>query len=393
MLYRRQINIFALILFFLSLFIPLIQYHIERFGYFGISAVFINDTQSYWENIISYHDGKEGNYFTLIGVLILYYPAYFLGWLYCYFVNFTLLILSCLFFLKTIRLIKLKFSNYKIFATFILVIFNFYLWGILFFPNKEIPLIFLTNVLIYIIASRKSKLISLVPVVLIFFFRDGFAFILFCTMLMIWFLGKGFEKNPIRILLSFIFVLMFFSLKTLSSLGILSDYQYVIDRNIAYESESSFAYNSPYYFSYLINLFNNSIIYAFRAQLFDQNGRLYFHGIGLWQFAVVLTIGLISWIKKTFFTKHKNSTILHIGLIVLLSYLLLSTSTYPQVRYMMPFSFWLSAAVFFYLDFRTFVFLYILVLILAISFIFLGLSHKPGLGIDIDDFSKSLFSN
>ena len=390
---RRQINIFALILFLLSLFIPIIQYHIEKFGYFGISAVFINDTQSYWENIISYHEGKEGNYYTLIGVLILYYPAYFLGWLYCYFINFTLLVLSCLFFLKTIRISNFKFSNNKIFATFILVIFNFYLWGILFFPNKEIPLIFLTNVFIYILASRRSKLISFIPVVLIFFFRDGFAFILFCTMLMIWFLGKRFEKNPIKILIFLIFVLMFFSLKTLSSLGILSDYQYVIDRNIAYESESSFAYDLPYYFSYLINLFNNSIVYAFRAQLFDQNGRLYFHGIGLWQFAVVLTMGLISWIKMALFTKQKNFKIFHIGLIVLLSYLLLSTSTYPQVRYMMPFSFWLSAAVFFYMDFRTFVFLYILVLILAISFIFLGLSHKPGLGIDIDDFSKSLFSH
>jgi hypothetical protein len=210
---------------------------------------------------------------------------------------------------------------------------------------------------------------------------------------MIWFLGNRFEKNPIKIIICLMFVLMFFSLKTLSSLGILSDYQYVIDRNIAYESESSFAYNLPYFFSYLINIFNNSIVYAFRAQLFDQNGRLYFHGIGLWQFAVVLTFGLISWIKMTLLTKQKNSSLFIIGSIVILSYLLLSTSTYPQVRYMMPFSFWLSAAVLFFIDFKSFSFLYILIFIIAVSLIFLGFSHKPGLGIDIDDFSKNIFSH
>jgi hypothetical protein len=37
--------------------------------------------------------------------------------------------------------------------------------------------------------------------------------------------------------------------------------------------------------------------------------------------------------------------------------------------------------------------LYILIFIIAVSLIFLGFSHKPGLGIDIDDFSKNIFSH
>jgi hypothetical protein len=187
---------------------------------------------------------------------------------------------------------------------------------------------------------------------------------------------------------------MFFSLKTLSSLGLLGDYQYVIDRNISYESESSFAYNLPYYFSYLINLFNNSIVYAFRAQLLDINYRLYFHGIGLWQFAVILSIGLLSWIKKVrFLPKQSNTSIFLIGLIIVISYILLCTSTYPQVRYMMPFIFWLSTGSLFFLDLNKIIIIFTLLFIIAIFLIFVGLSHKLGSGIDIDDFSKSLFSN
>jgi len=383
---------FGLILISISFIVPLIQYHIERIGHIGISAVFINDTKSYWENIIRYHDGyDDGKYYTLIGVLILYYPSYYLGWLYCYLTNFFLLLLSSLYFLKTINFWNFKFSNDKVISTFILVIFNFYLWGILFFPNKEIPLIFLTNFLIYTLVAKKNKIIPLGIVILIFFFRDGFSFILFSVLIMIWTLRKSLIKHPVKFLSTLMFFLMFFSLKTLSSLGILSDYTYVIDRNIQYGSESSYAFNLPYYISYVINLLNNSIGYSFRAQLFDVNNRLYFHGIGLWQVAVVSSIGLISWTKVALFTRYKDPNRVIIGLIIITSYLLLCTSSYPQARYLMPFCFWLSAAVFFYLDFRSVVFIFILIFILAVALIILGFSHEPGLGIDIDDFSRSIF--
>jgi phosphatidylserine synthase len=186
---------------------------------------------------------------------------------------------------------------------------------------------------------------------------------------------------------------MFFSLKDLSKLQILSNYQYVVDRNINYEVDTKFAANLPYYISYLINLFNNSVVYAVRAQLFDLEYRLYFHGIGIWQFAVVLTSAFFFWIKilkNQYFRKNK---IFHIGLIIILSYLFLSTSTYPQVRYMMPFIFWLVVPIFLYLDLRDVILLFYLFLIIAIFIIFLGLSHKPGTGIDIDNFSKNLFIN
>jgi hypothetical protein len=394
MFYRKKINIFALILFCVSIFIPIIQYHIENFGYIGISGVFINDAQSYWGNIIRYHDGIEDNYYTLIGVLILYSPAYYLGWIYCYLINYIFLIFACSYFLKTLKILNLNFSNKKIVSIFLLVIFNFYLWGILFFPNKEIPLILFTNMLIYFIISKRNFALQCLIILLIFFFRDGFAFILISSIFLIKIFNKRLSSNPIKYLIFLILILMFFSLKTLSSLGLLGDYQYVIDRNISYESESSFAYNLPYYFSYLINLFNNSIVYAFRAQLLDINYRLYFHGIGLWQFAVILSIGLLSWIKKVrFLPKQSNTSIFLIGLIIVISYILLCTSTYPQVRYMMPFIFWLSTGSLFFLDLNKIIIIFTLLFIIAIFLIFVGLSHKLGSGIDIDDFSKSLFSN
>lgn len=392
MIYKYQVKLFSLILLFVSFVVPIIQYHIELVGYLGISAVFINDTQSYWENIIRFHDGFEGNYYTLIGVLILYYPAYYLSWLYCYLINFILLAFSSLFFVKSINLLNYKFSNNYILAVFLIVIFNFYMWGILFFPNKEIPLIFLTNLLLYSIIAKKSKSFILCVIFITFFFRDGFAFILFSAVFLNWTLGKKFIEHPKKILLTIIFILMFFSLKTLSQLGVLSDYQYVIDRNIAYESESSFASELPYFLSYLINIFNNSIIYAFRAQFFDLNNRIYFHGIGLWQFAVVVSIGLISWIKVVISHNPIDSMFVKVGLIIIVSYLLLSTSSFPQVRYMMPFCFWLSAGALIYLDLKSLVFIFSLFFFLACAVIMFGFSHKPGLGVDIDNFSKNLFS-
>jgi hypothetical protein len=390
---KKSLTQFSFILIFISFIVPLIQYHIEKVGHIGISAVFINDTKSYWENLISYHDGREGNFYTLFGVLILYYPAYYLGWFYCYLINFFLLILSCLFFLKTISLWSLKFSNDKVISTFILVIFNFYLWGILFFPNKEIPLIFLVNFLIYTLAAKKNKIIPFFVIIVVFFFRDGFAFILFCTVITIWTLRKSVIKYRAKFVLALMLFLMFFSMKNLSILGIPSKYTYVIDRNLQYESSSSFAYNLPYSISFLIKLLNNSIAQVFRAQLFDQHNRLYFHGIGLWQFAVVSSIGLISWIKIVCFTRYKEPSIIIIGFIIIISYLLLCTSSYPQARYMMPFYFWLSAAVFFYLDFRAVGIIFILTFIVAIVLIILGFSYEAGLGIDIDDFSRSIFTH
>uniref|UniRef100_UPI0040474EE6 hypothetical protein n=1 Tax=Algoriphagus sp. TaxID=1872435 RepID=UPI0040474EE6 len=395
MAFNKDLINFCLILLFISIFIPLIQYHIQFFGYFGISGVFVNDTQSYWGNLVRFHDGVEDNYYTLIGVLVLYYPAYYFGWIYCYLINFTLLFLSCNYFLKTTKILDLRLSNSKLISIYLLIVFNFYLWGILFFPNKEIPLIFLTNLLIYLITTKKKFVFQIFIIFLIFFFRDGFAFILMVSILAVNFFKKRLLDNPFKYLFFFISFLMFFSLETLSALGFLGDYQYVIDRNIAYESESRFASNLPYFLSFLINLFNNSIIYAFRAQLFDLDYRFYFHGIGLWQFAVLLSLGLFSFIfiLKKINYNIDNSSLFSIAYIVIISYILLCTSSYPQVRYMMPFVFWLSTASLFFLDLKKVILIFIFLFFIAIFLILIGLSHRLGSGLDIDNFSKSLFSN
>ena len=86
-------KLFLIILACITLITPIIQYHIQLFGYFGVSAVFINDTSSYWGNLIRYDKGIEGNYYTLIGVIVLYYPAIFFSWIYCVIINSTLLLL------------------------------------------------------------------------------------------------------------------------------------------------------------------------------------------------------------------------------------------------------------------------------------------------------------
>jgi hypothetical protein len=135
-------------------------------------------------------------------------------------------------------------------------------------------------------------------------------------------------------------------------------------------------------------LLNNTFGYAFRAQFFDVNYRLYFSGIGIWHFSVILFFGLVSWLYSSLNRFVINEAFKKLFSFLILAHLMLSTSSYPQTRYMMPFIYWLSTGFFLYFNFKTVTVLYIIMLILSIFLILFGLSHELPIGLDIDDFTK-----
>ncbi len=164
-------KLFLLLTIILFILIPIIQLHIKYLGYYGVGGVYINDTSSYWDNLISFSNENEINakYFSILGVLLIYYPCLFLGSLYCFALNVFLLFLALKVFLLIILDLEISFNNSKITFFLLLVFSNFYLWGILYYPNKEIPLIFLTNLFIYT-ALKKRHIFNFLLLFVIFFF-------------------------------------------------------------------------------------------------------------------------------------------------------------------------------------------------------------------------------
>ncbi|WP_221887211.1 hypothetical protein, partial [Vibrio cholerae] len=97
---------------FFSILTYVIQFHVDILGYMGISGLFIPDTLSMQSSIMrAVNFGIDGSYRTIIGVLYLYYPSYWLGHYYCYIVNMSMLWMSVFFFLKTLQVIKLPLSK------------------------------------------------------------------------------------------------------------------------------------------------------------------------------------------------------------------------------------------------------------------------------------------
>ncbi len=389
MILKKHFKFILIISFLLSLVIPCIQLHIEYMGYFGIGGVFVNDTNSYWTNLKSFSiDGGGGKYTSILGVLILFYPVLFLGSIYCLLTNVFLLLASFILFYKTLNQFGYKLSEDKFLTILFLVYFNFYIWGILFYPNKEIPLIFLTNLFIFLLINKKYFL-NFLLIILIFFFRDAYSFICLISLVLFLVFNKYYKENPFKFILFTVLFMMFFSLKALSQYGLLNNYQYVIDRNLDLENVDKLAFNFPYFIQYLISLFNNAFGYSMRAQFYEHQFRFYFHGFGLWQFATTLALGIISWLK--ILKNKKYSKLFNIPFFLFLSLILLASGSYPQPRYMFPFIFWLAFGICINFSIINVFKLYFFILIVSLLISIFIFPLQVPVGIDVDNFSNSYF--
>lgn len=352
----------------------------------GVGGLFVPDSLGMQGSLYrAVAEGIELKHRTIIGVILLYYPSYWLGNIYCYFINYMLLVLSCFFFIKTLPKLQFRLKRQQVYVIIFTVILNFYILGVMLHPNKEIPLIFLTNVFIYYAVVKNKVLVPILVIVISATFRDAYSLILLLTLLAlnIKMVNKVFYRRPYVMSLS---VIAFFSLVGLSEiadLNLLSEYNYILERNIAVGSDSGSALNElPTYQSFVLKLINNLFGSALRPQFIDINDRFNFIGIGLWQFGVILMLGVLSWL---YILKRASNceSLSKITLAMLICLLFVSFGSLTQPRYMMPYMFWLAFGFVSILSFDTILAIFLTIIILSAIISFIGLGALTPGGIDM----------
>ena len=378
-----KLNFLILILLFGA--IASFQFHVEVLGYFGFGGLFTPDTIGMQNTINLVAQGNEINYTTIFGVAMLYYPSFWLGAIYNYCINCMLLYFSCHFFIKSLPLLNLNLSRPKVYLVFFMVTANFYILSVMLHPNKEIPLIFLTNAFVYYALIKQKILLPLFLIVITAIFRDAFALILLLTLiaLNIKIVTYAFYRKPYLVASVFIIFLAFFTIENLVYLNILPDISYVLERNISYGSQvNSTLSDLPSYQSFIFKLMNNLSSAALRPQFFDLNSRIYYTGVGLWQFGVISLLGMLAWMLSL---RGRQYNLNHSKLIlaILICLLLISSGTFTQPRYLMPYIFWLSLGFVSTLKFHHILILFILLFLCSQAFSILGLGVKVPQGIDV----------
>lgn len=370
----------------LPILLPAFQFHVSFVGHMGLGSLFVPDTlgmQGSLYNVVE--QGIELKYRTIFGVVLLYYPSYWLGNMYCYFVNCILLLFSCFFFIKTLPRLQLQLTCSQVYAVFCTVMLNFYILGVMLHPNKEIPLIFLTNVFVYYAVIKNKILLPMLVIAISATFRDAYSLILLLSLfaLNIKVIHGIFHRRPY---LTSIAVIVFFSLvglKEIAKLNLLSDYNYILERNISVGSESGSALNElPTYQSFPLKFINNLFGSALRPQFIDLNGRFNFIGIGLWQFGVTLMLGILSW----FYLLGRNQNRRHlskIALLILICLLFVSFGSLTQPRYMAPYMFWLAAGFVSILKFELILIIFLGIILLSTVFSLIGFGALIPAGIDV----------
>ncbi len=276
------------------------------------------------------------NLTTLIGVVLLYGPVRVFGGWAVTAVNVLLLWCASQVFVGSVSLLfeTQKARHVALVAT-ALVSSNVYIIEILQFPNKEIPLLLLSNLVVYFALVRGGMPLAILFALLGYPFRDGFAIILLLALALV-FCWESIGRTPARIALFALPVLM-----TLVEIRALAGVDPAVARNveigeyIAGDKFESFGF----LFSYPIRLAGNVLNFGLRPQLANVFGDIHLLTIGYWQFGVVLLAGLL-WAGSRVFSRDASGT--KVALILVVSIFSISYGSFVQPRYMMPLMFWLS---------------------------------------------------
>lgn len=301
----------------------------------GISGLFVPDAVSLRDTVVAFWsvDADErtwDSWRTLYGVVLLYYPGYIIGSIGYAFVNLILILLSISIVIRTFEGCFCRKWNNRVFLIMLLFMMsNFYISSVIYFPNKEIPLIFILSLYLYSLIKHSGYFFSMLISALAFTFRDGFGIILFVNVFFIAFIRL--KKNVHFYLFALLGVMIFFPLELMSGLD------HSIDRSLdlgqIYASELS-AYSGGYVFSLVGTVFNLSL----RPQFWAADGGFYLIQFGFFKLGLLLVLGLY-WSLKNL---NSSSTILKTFASTFLFCLVcISKSPYIQPRYMFPFYCWL----------------------------------------------------
>lgn len=383
---RKLKIIFGLAIFLLTVaFLPF-QNHVDIIGYAGFGGLFINDTLGMESNIHGFLEGLDVDYSSIYGVMILYFPSYYLGNVWNLILNFLLLIIANHFFIKTIDLINIKMNNNKIYVIYFIIISNIYILSCMYYPNKEIPLIAITNAFIYCLISDQKIYKLIFIIVLSYYIRDGYAFILSLTYAFTYIYKILKINSAFYILLIPTILFSFLSLEFIASLEILGQYDYAIQRNLFISKylnstiSESIINKVPIYFGYPIKVINHIFGLALRPQYMDLNDRVYLAGIGLWQNGVIILMGVLAWL---YLMKSNNNFLKIIGIFIVMGLLSISVGSFTQARYMMPYIFWLTLGFVFILDLNNIILCYLVLFLIAALLFFAGFGAPIPLGIDV----------
>jgi len=275
------------------------------------------------------------HFITLLGVVLLYGPATVLGSWAATGINVLLLWCASQIFLASLYSIfdTRNARQIALLAT-ALVASNIYIIEILQFPNKEIPLLLLSNVVLYVSVAHGSLLPAAVLSMIVYVFRDGYAMILLVAMTLL-FCRKYLGRIPALIMLAAMPTFMI-----LLPISDLAEVDSAVGRNVEIgEAISGDKFESLGLFSYLARLAGNVANLGLRPQMVDVSGGIYVLGIGFWQFGVVLLSGLL-WAGYNVFSSDAKRA--GTALVIVASILGIAYGSFVQPRYMMPLMFWLS---------------------------------------------------
>lgn len=311
----------------------------------GVSGLFVSDAIGLKEATTLYWTDRPDDPFgevwrPLLGIAILYRAEVIFDGFGATFINFILLFFSSAIFFRTLQSSRLSIEHPAGVSclVLILVLSNVYLLEILRFPNKEIPLIALTNLFIYLLIVKRQILGSLLIAIGVFFIRDGYGIILVLCILVCYANWNFPRRTNILMLAAIFFFLAVFSMKDVAWI----DHSFM--RNIDAQShiaEQADASIKPER-SFHNKLINNAFSLAVHTKFFDEDDNFYLLSIGFWQLGIFIISALIWSAYKLNSTNDFYRDVATATFIVILG---ISFSEYIQPRYMMPLIFWLSFAV------------------------------------------------
>lgn len=352
-----------------------LQTHLPAFDYIGLSGFYVADTLAMQSSLFEFVQDDSVKSVGTLGVYIIYYMSYYFGNLYNLFINIFFLLVSAHYFYKICE--KLNVSGKSRCLAIGFIYSNLYLISILFHPNKEISLIMLTNIYIYIILSSNNLLYCIIIGLLTAIVRDayGASLILFSIILFIDKSCRGiFTRNffVTSIAMGAIFSLVTIDLVTLLPVGNLL--LGIISRNVEYgEGLESVLSGLPSYLSFLLKVANNYASGALRPQLLDINLRLNIVGIGLWQLGLLVLIGLPSIFKIRVSDEKLNYEWRRISMFAMFVLFIISFGSFTQPRYMFPLINILSLAFVHQFGARVRASYYLFVILLVLIFYISGL--------------------
>lgn len=317
-----------------ALFSLALQSNWQVVGALGISGLFVDDAQSlqlttriFWADPLA--PWPPDQLAPLIGVVLLYWPLGVTGSAYSVIaINILLLWASSELFVRSVDGGSVANSRTLSILVTIVVSTNIYVSEVMGFPNKEIPLIFLTNLFVYLILRRSSFVPAFFVATVIYLFRDGYGIIAMMIAALLFFKGVFGSRFANLLLVALVVVLAFAPSDTLTVVDPAVARNARIGEALVGEKFTSFGTTG----SYLVKLAGNIFNLGLRPQISDASSSLFLVGVGYWQFGMLLIAGLAGELLRTVRKARLGGN----AFVLFASVAAISYGAFVQPRYMMP---------------------------------------------------------